>query len=73
MTEELEMSKQVKDVAAEVSAPSVGGRNFRAAADIESFYRFIYENNLRDEARVLLKNIHTKLHKGHRKKNKNLH
>lgn len=32
-------------------------RSFRATQDIENFYRFIHENDLRNEAKILLKNI----------------
>ena len=28
---------------------------FKASEDVEEFYRFIHENNLRDEARILTK------------------
>ena len=40
----------------EVQAP-ITIRNFRSSPDVENFYRFIYENNLRDEAAVLLKTV----------------
>lgn len=32
-------------------------RNFRNIADIENFYRFVYENDLRREAKMILEGI----------------
>ena len=32
-------------------------KNFRQQADIESFYRFVYENDLRDEALDILRAV----------------
>ncbi|EQC49052.1 hypothetical protein M899_2756 [Bacteriovorax sp. BSW11_IV] len=29
-------------------------KSFKAAADIENFYRFVYENDLRREAKMIL-------------------
>ncbi|MBI2521962.1 MAG: hypothetical protein HYV97_16215 [Bdellovibrio sp.] len=34
-------------------------KNFRELPDIENFYRFIYENDLRREAKLLLESIWT--------------
>ena len=34
-----------------------GVRNFRNIADIENFYRFVYENDLRREAKMVLQAI----------------
>ena len=31
-----------------------GGRNFRNSPDIENFYRFVHENDLRKEAKAAL-------------------
>jgi len=31
-----------------------GGKNFRNSADIENFYRFVHENDLRKEAKAVL-------------------
>lgn len=33
-------------------------RNFRASSDVENFYRYIFENNFRQEAQFMLKAIH---------------
>ncbi len=33
----------------------IGSRNFRHSADIENFYRFVYQKGLREEAKMLLK------------------
>lgn len=32
-------------------------KNFRQQADMEAFYRFVYENNLREEALVILDKV----------------
>ena len=50
-----------------VKEPLKNLKNFRASSDIENFYRFIYENNLRREAGVILKNIHSKVSKPRKK------
>jgi hypothetical protein len=36
-------------------------RNFRSSTDIENFYRFVHENDLRREARLILELIHSKM------------
>lgn len=36
-------------------------RNFRAAVDIENFYRFVNENDLRREAKIMLELIQAKV------------
>lgn len=36
-------------------------RNFRTAIDIENFYRFVNENDLRKEAKIMLELIHSKV------------
>mgnify|MGYP000734177084 FL=1 len=38
-----------------------GLRNFRSAADIENFYRFVQDNGLRREAQLVLSAIVSKL------------
>lgn len=55
-------------------------RNFRSSIEIENFYRFIHENDLRREARLMLELIQTKVmgtvkrKKGSKEsKKKNLH
>ncbi len=34
-----------------------GVKAFRASKDVEEFYRFTIENNLRDEARIMMANL----------------
>lgn len=46
-------------------------RNFRNTAEVESFYRFIHENDMRREARAILDHVYRKLLAA-RKKNKDL-
>jgi hypothetical protein len=36
-------------------------RNFRTAIDIENFYRFVNDNDLRKEAKIMLELIHQKV------------
>ena len=36
-------------------------RNFRTAIDIENFYRFVNDNDLRKEARIMLEMIQAKV------------
>jgi hypothetical protein len=36
-------------------------RNFRSAVDIENFYRFVNDNDLRKEAKVMLEMIQSKV------------
>ena len=36
-------------------------RNFRSAIDIENFYRFVNENDLRKEAKIMLEQISLKV------------
>lgn len=55
-------------------------RNFRNSIEIENFYRFIHENDLRREARIMLELIQSKVlgtvkrKKGSKEsKKKNLH
>jgi len=55
-------------------------RNFRSAIDIENFYRFVNENDLRKEAKIMLELIHNKVmgqvkkkKKEDKKAKKNLH
>jgi len=48
----------------------VTSRNFRNGPDIENFYRFVHENELRQEARKLLDYIFSKISKPIKKKKK---
>jgi hypothetical protein len=58
-------------------------RNFRTAIDIENFYRFVNDNDLRKEAKIMLEIIQAKVMasvkkkkkevKAANKKNNNLH
>jgi hypothetical protein len=45
-------------------------RNFRTATDIESFYRFVNNNDLRREAKLVLEVILNKVASLRKKKNK---
>ncbi len=42
-------------------SPKATPRNFRSAIDIENFYRFINENDLRREAKIMLELISFKV------------
>ncbi len=50
-------------------------KNFRELPDIENFYRFIYENDLRREAKLLLEAVWTAFikRKKHQKKAETRH
>jgi len=54
-------------------------RNFRTAIDIENFYRFVNDNDLRREAKIMLELIQSKVmqvvkkNKKDKKSKKNLH
>ena len=54
-------------------------RNFRTAIDIENVYRFVNENDLRREAKIMLELIQTRVmqavkkNKKDKKSKKNLH
>jgi hypothetical protein len=53
----------------EVVKPEVvGPRNFRHSPDIENFYRFVHDNSLRHEAKVLFKALLDKVKKNSQKK-----
>lgn len=40
---------------------NIGPRNFRHNPDVENFYRFVHDNQLRHEAKMLFKAILDKL------------
>jgi hypothetical protein len=44
-----------KEITPVVEVPKV--RSFRHAPDVEKFYRFVFENNLRREAKMMLEQI----------------
>ena len=45
-------------------------RNFRTAIDIENFYRFVNDNDLRKEAKIMLEIIQAKVMASLKKNNK---
>jgi hypothetical protein len=57
-----QQSKKIKD-------PLV--RQFRAGPEVEAFYRFIHENTLRHETKVLLEIVLDRVKKGLKKSGKN--
>ena len=36
-------------------------KNFRNSADIENFYRFVHENDLRKEAKLIFEKMHAEI------------
>ena len=40
---------------------NVNIRTFRKLPDVENFYRFIFDNNLRKEARLMVESLYTHL------------
>lgn len=65
-----EMDKLEKIDLAEAAA-ATGFRNFRHSPDVEGFYRFVYENDLREEAKVVLEKVVSFLGKSRKKKKLN--
>jgi hypothetical protein len=53
--------KTVKDKAAEkqekVNEANAAIKNFKSSSEVEVLYRFIHENNLRNEAKILLTTV----------------
>lgn len=45
-------------------------RNFRNSPDIENFYRFIHENDLRREAKMIFEAINAKVNKSSKRKSR---
>lgn len=45
-------------------------RNFRNSPDIENFYRFIHENDLRREAKMIFEAINAKVNKTSKRKSR---
>ena len=62
------MSLETENVTTE--APKAQPRNFRSAVDIENFYRFVNDNDLRREAKIMLELIHQKVMSTVKKKKK---
>ena len=62
--------------ATHIVRPKAAKRNFRSSADVENFYRFVSENNLRREAKIVLqaimKLVHESKKKSKRESKKNL-
>jgi xylose isomerase len=61
--EDIKMTIETEPVVESPKTP----RNFRTSIDIENFYRFVNDNDLRKEAKVMLEYIHLKV-MGHAKK-----
>lgn len=55
---------------ANISEVKTGVRNFRTIPDIENFYRFVYENDLRRETKLALSVIIRKLNAATKKSKK---
>lgn len=53
MDQELDLNSE----AAKASAAGGIPKNFRQQADMEAFYRFVHENDLRDDALVILDKV----------------
>lgn len=50
--------------------PVKGIRSFRSNVDVENFYRFVHENNLRREAKMLLDIAYAQIVKSQKKRKK---
>jgi hypothetical protein len=63
--EAIEMAKAInKEAAAEAGK---GIRNFRQSSDVENFYRFVHDNGLRREAKMILETVYTAIKKSKKK------
>lgn len=67
MSEDTRMSTIETEAA--VESPKTP-RNFRTAIDIENFYRFVNDNDLRREAKIMLEIIQSKVMVAVKKKKK---
>lgn len=47
-----------------------GGRNFKTSQDVEAFYRFVHDNGLRQEAKMIMEAVHGRLKELSKKKKK---
>jgi hypothetical protein len=56
----LEIETNIEATTITIEAPKTP-RNFRAAADIEAFYRFVNDNDLRKEAKIMFELIHQRV------------
>ncbi len=45
-------------------------RNFRNSPDIENFYRFVHENDLRREAKLVFEALNAKINKTNKRKSR---
>lgn len=70
MEMDLEIDKLEKNELGEGAGGITGIRNFRHSPDVEGFYRFVYENDLREEARVMLEKVVTVLNRSRKKQKK---
>ncbi len=74
------MSLETENTNVNPDATPKAPRNFRNSIEIENFYRFIHENDLRREARLMLELIQSKVmatvkkkKSSNKDKKKNLH
>jgi hypothetical protein len=65
----LEDTMSIIETEAVVEGPKTP-RNFRTAIDIENFYRFVNDNDLRKEAKIMLELIQAKVMASVKKKKK---
>ena len=56
-----------KETRTEIVETSIGPRNFRHGAEMENFYRFVHDSNIREEAKKALEYV-LRLAKPSRKK-----
>ena len=62
-------NSKAAEKAAEKAAKAQAVRNFRTGADIDNFYRFVYDSKLRREARLVFETIFARV-KQYRKRNR---
>ncbi len=61
------MGDNMTDTTQEKKSTVVEFKSFKSNPDVENFYRFVYENSLRFEARKLLEHV---LHKTKKKRSR---
>ena len=65
MDEDLDLAAASGDALKNMAAATTAGgipKNFRQQADMEAFYRFVHENDLREEALVIFDQVRAEKH-----------
>jgi len=72
-SEEIMMKSKTDTTTTEATTTEVvGTKSLKANSEVENFYRFIHENNLRSEAHTLIRTVMDRLHPKKRRKSKKI-